>query len=425
MSSRKRKAAPPQRLSEAKRARIEAEAAPTAPGRLVVDDNELMQVDDSDDSDVAAPPPRPRPGLPRAPPTALAVDLVDPGDARPEVYLWGFRLQSAHPDFAAPLQLTVVGPQRMTCAVAGSSAAVPVTANVAPEELELLVQLAAEGQLAAVAHAAPDPEGTLEVLVCAGPNMLTATPETPRSQARVTRLLGWLGQRYPQVAVAQYPRTSDTDEQLVQACFAHMAQRGLAFEPLPRTELPPELLTTLRPYQWRAVSWMLDRERRGEVTTGLVVAWLPLVSLVDHRPFYLHHPSGCVTATPPTMPQEWDHVHGGILADEMGLGKTVELLTCAILNRAPPSVEPPAVDMQVDDREEPAGDLEDELPAVKECFCGGTVKGHWLRCVRCDRHQHYECAGYDKPPALFECAHCLTSGSKLRRAGTTLIIAPG
>ena len=156
------------------------------------------------------------------------------------------------------------------------------------------------------------------------------------------------------------------------------------------SQQPPQLLPQLRPYQQRALYWMLQRERapksssssssRGVIADDTAAATSlasavgdsmgcvnsdealhPLWSCVTPLPpvnftvgssettgnftvksssgvdeggsvFYVNPYSGLLShrrfpAPPP--------VRGGILCEEMGLGKTVELLACIMTNRAP------------------------------------------------------------------------------------------
>jgi hypothetical protein len=233
---------------------------------------------------------------------------------------------------------------------------------------------------------------------------------------------------YPQSAQSFEPRSTVTDDAFVARLFAALAARGLAFGPLSEELVPASLLTSLRPYQWRAASWMLMRETRAELDSHLHLMWLELRSRVTERRFFLHCSSGLLSPEEPVLPHpNMMCVPGGILADEMGLGKTVELLTCVLLNR-PRSFQTEEVDDDGDDDDVmdldgDAGDAE----AILECVCGGSGKGESMPCSRCRKYQHWACAGYATRPraSLFQCGHCACNPDQLWNSKTTLIITPG
>ncbi len=130
---------------------------------------------------------------------------------------------------------------------------------------------------------------------------------------------------------------------------------------------PWQLRPVLRPYQRRAVHWMLQQEQQGQQQPGeatedrlhplwrCVLAVPGSAALAEARPssdrgngsasssaggsastgdravsLYINLYSGLVSTVRHTAPLA---PKGGILADEMGLGKTVELLACILLNR--------------------------------------------------------------------------------------------
>ncbi|KAL9052532.1 MAG: hypothetical protein Q9162_005336 [Coniocarpon cinnabarinum] len=98
----------------------------------------------------------------------------------------------------------------------------------------------------------------------------------------------------------------------------------------------PLLRTGMFPFQKRAVTWLLERERVRICDDGAVSD----VSGVQHstplsyheffdsdgRPFYVSRLLGHVIRNPCAANSLHRHLHGGILSEEMGLGKTVELI---------------------------------------------------------------------------------------------------
>ncbi|XP_015241078.1 PREDICTED: E3 ubiquitin-protein ligase SHPRH [Cyprinodon variegatus] len=91
------------------------------------------------------------------------------------------------------------------------------------------------------------------------------------------------------------------------------------------------LIPVLRPYQSQAVNWMLRREKYGIIAPkeqSLHFLWRELVTLCGKKLFYNPF-TGCLIREFPLAGIEWP---GGILADEMGLGKTVEVLALILFH---------------------------------------------------------------------------------------------
>ena len=181
---------------------------------------------------------------------------------------------------------------------------------------------------------------------------------------------------------------------------------GCAFE---------QLVPTPRPYQRRAVDWMIRRERGGAPAASkrgdgactkdddaCAKALHPLWSELGDAAVYVNWNTGQLTR------RRFDaHVaepSGGILADEMGLGKTVELMMCVLAHR----YVPPAA---VKEEKEETALAEDTKPVVGEdddvaeedevvgCVCGNTdddYEGMWLACDECHEWSHARCVGYTK-----------------------------
>uniref|UniRef100_A0A8C1FZL9 SNF2 histone linker PHD RING helicase n=1 Tax=Cyprinus carpio TaxID=7962 RepID=A0A8C1FZL9_CYPCA len=92
----------------------------------------------------------------------------------------------------------------------------------------------------------------------------------------------------------------------------------------------PGLIPVLRPYQSQAVNWMLRRENVCFSCTEqrLHFLWREMVSICGKKLFYNPY-IGCLIREFPLAGVDWP---GGILADEMGLGKTVEVLALILCN---------------------------------------------------------------------------------------------
>ncbi|TRY83450.1 hypothetical protein DNTS_016202 [Danionella cerebrum] len=93
----------------------------------------------------------------------------------------------------------------------------------------------------------------------------------------------------------------------------------------------PGLIPVLRPYQRQAVNWMLRREKyqsNSPREPRLHFLWREMVTVCGKKLFYNPY-TGCVIRECPLAGVEWP---GGILADEMGLGKTVEVLALILCN---------------------------------------------------------------------------------------------
>nr|XP_006814870.1 PREDICTED: E3 ubiquitin-protein ligase SHPRH-like [Saccoglossus kowalevskii] len=94
----------------------------------------------------------------------------------------------------------------------------------------------------------------------------------------------------------------------------------------------PNLLPTLRPYQSKAVLWMLQKEHYGKEDTceqdDVHPLWRMFQSKDNKKLYYNIYNAEIVKDKPLVVGEK----PGGILADEMGLGKTVEVLACMLLH---------------------------------------------------------------------------------------------
>lgn len=103
--------------------------------------------------------------------------------------------------------------------------------------------------------------------------------------------------------------------------------------PVEEISTPEILLAKLRPYQYTALRWMLNREKEGkdpQNTTPQLHSLFEERVFPDKSKYYYSSEIGVLTKVflpEPPKPR------GGILADEMGLGKTVEVISLICSNR--------------------------------------------------------------------------------------------
>jgi len=215
----------------------------------------------------------------------------------------------------------------------------------------------------------------------------------------------------------------------------HMIRPDNTRRGLENSIVPAQLTATLRPYQKRAVRWMLEKERFFETSTtesnqvleNLFCSYLSS----DGQPFKYCPFNGefvlDVTKDNATVKETPDstRVLGGILADEMGLGKTVEVLSMILVNSAKKVVVDP---MQGRDFA-----LESERTKINEtvvCVCESSddfIDG-MVQCCICGTWQHSICAlveESDSEAINHVCYRC-RSLDKLpdEHCGTTLIVCP-
>ncbi|KAL9701718.1 hypothetical protein quinque_005159 [Culex quinquefasciatus] len=169
------------------------------------------------------------------------------------------------------------------------------------------------------------------------------------------------------------------------------------------------LRPTLRPYQVRAIRWMLDRETVPKV---LPAQYARLGCLnVEGEEFYMNLDSFEVLAE---VPGENPVPPGGILADEMGMGKTVEMLGLMLLNRNRKRKFEEEVGPGV-------------AVAVKElkCICIRSNVKDTISCQKCGQRQHKKCVlkNCEEEPTRYICPECWRSEA-LVESSTTIIVSP-
>ncbi|PKU64874.1 E3 ubiquitin-protein ligase SHPRH isoform X3 [Dendrobium catenatum] len=157
----------------------------------------------------------------------------------------------------------------------------------------------------------------------------------------------------------------------------------------------PDLLPCLRPYQQRAVYWMVSREKGSSAEKFeqflLAPFSVPVMFLEGKSKMFYNPFNGNVS----WRPLQFSYVSGGILADEMGLGKTVELLACIFAHRKQ-SMDECITD---DESEQMGSQIRRQKRERVECICGAAsesrkYEGMWVQCDICDAWQHADCVGF-------------------------------
>ncbi|KAL8154369.1 hypothetical protein V2J09_012129 [Rumex salicifolius] len=188
--------------------------------------------------------------------------------------------------------------------------------------------------------------------------------------------------------------------------------------PVMEDELP-NLTPELRPYQLRAVRWMVERERtasgvlENHQNSPLCVA----VKLLDTDSSIFYNPFSGSFSIYPENPSS--QVFGGILADEMGLGKTVELLGCVFSHQRSASEASCFSDNVLADNHEKIGLKRLKMERV-ECVCGAVTesikyKGLWVQCDICDAWQHGDCVDYSPSGRSKKCEEPEKTNNKRKR----------
>ncbi|GJQ08663.1 hypothetical protein GpartN1_g454.t1 [Galdieria partita] len=231
------------------------------------------------------------------------------------------------------------------------------------------------------------------------------------------------------------------------------------------TLLEQQLRVILRPYQVKAISWMLYRESassmsmNGEESNPL---WFPVFSNNSNRSIsFFYNP--CTGQVSKKSFEPFEDIQGGILADEMGLGKTIEVLSLIILTLAKrkeyTSMEKRkrvfwgrnskilSFNDKVDDNDGIGVDevfsFVNSTQFVERCaYCEQLTPNScvpkefhslFVRCDECGTVEHAWCANYrferairvlqESPHLCYECEADYKS-QKVLQSHTTLIVCP-
>jgi SNF2 family DNA or RNA helicase len=200
------------------------------------------------------------------------------------------------------------------------------------------------------------------------------------------------------------------------------------------------LKPNLRPYQVRAIKWMMSRENMGfneqnsKKSMDQNVELHPMYAKITNtrgQTIFYHkfHGMFCTEA----MPLRKQSLSGGILADEMGLGKTLEVLALILINQRQ-NIDP-SFDIKPDQKKINAN------KTTFSCICGDTPvafrqKGceyephkpgfkepTYYSCVQCGVSSHVRCLNYQDSPETFLCLTCCTNMNPIK-SGCTLVVTP-
>jgi SNF2 family DNA or RNA helicase len=192
------------------------------------------------------------------------------------------------------------------------------------------------------------------------------------------------------------------------------------------------LKSALRPYQLKAINWMLARERQNEQlfddeNDNIHPLYVQLTNKYNESIYYNKF-DGVFSSIKPTTLKS---LPGGILADEMGLGKTVEILALIQMNKR---VDFPNTSNDLIFEQEPKRIKK----AAFSCSCGNTPDyfrtdiyknkvsldlSSIYECVGCGVFSHFKCVNYNGKKSKFLCLHCCSKRKPIP-SRATLIITP-
>ena len=184
-----------------------------------------------------------------------------------------------------------------------------------------------------------------------------------------------------------------------------------------------DLIPILRPYQAKAVTWMLNRELNNdylpseykkitlEESPNAIFYYNPrTLSFIDYNPGDIVLPTG------------------GILADEMGLGKTVEMLSLILCNENKIELQDKTIntnDIDLDDI--PLKYVRQNTENNVQCICFKTLKTDLITCSKCYKIQHKECVYKNnksfKTNKKYLCPSCWKYENPVN-SSATIIITP-
>lgn len=187
---------------------------------------------------------------------------------------------------------------------------------------------------------------------------------------------------------------------------------------LQHDNLHPEL----RPYQLKAVKWMIERETKRDFVN------IPYIELASERfPGVTFFMDRFTMEIYDKKPEMRNIPAGGLLCDEMGLGKTVEMLSL-ILHRKREGNFFQLPEFQTEEMYYQNFVVNSKTVKI-HCICFRTSsKLKMIMCNECETAQHLDCvmqhAKFYESYDHYECPDCWKKSGRIIESKATLIVSP-
>uniref|UniRef100_A0A336MKX4 CSON001404 protein n=1 Tax=Culicoides sonorensis TaxID=179676 RepID=A0A336MKX4_CULSO len=185
-----------------------------------------------------------------------------------------------------------------------------------------------------------------------------------------------------------------------------------------------KLRPILRPYQLKAVKWMIDRETIPSTVD------IPLIELksekLPHMIFYMDRFTSCIYDAHPGMRKI---PAGGLLCDEMGLGKTVEMLSLILHRARLEGFHPNGTPVDKDYGKTLSVSANNAKTIKLHCIClEKNRKMATILCNSCKTRQHLTCvlkaAEFKETFDEYQCPDCWKKSGQIIESKATLIVSP-
>lgn len=189
---------------------------------------------------------------------------------------------------------------------------------------------------------------------------------------------------------------------------------------LQHEKLRPEL----RPYQMKAVKWMIERETKTDFVN------IPFIELGSDRiPGVTFYMDRFTTRIYDHKPDMREIPAGGLLCDEMGLGKTVEMLSLILHRKRLEGFQPLGTLAEEDYHKQFIVPPIEAKKIKLNCICYvHTMKVPTIMCNSCKTRQHLKCvlhhAKFRETFDTYQCPDCWKKSGKVIESKATLIVSP-